>query len=133
MPPGEDARPARVVPDRPTKRQQERRSRRRARPRAREDREDYATAARPPFGNWLRDDIRLYANARPPSLDTIWWQHGQAARWSGAGVFRWPRYLWGGVHTGISALGYAVAWITQTVPGALAVAGVIALLIWWPF
>lgn len=87
---------------------------------------DYATADRV-RGNWLRDDIRRYWNARPPSLDTIWWQHGQAARWFEAGMFRRPRYLWGCLHTGISALGYALAWTTRTVPGAVTVAGLICL------
>ena len=42
------------------------------------------------------------------------------------------RLAWGGVHLVAVAALYFLTWATSTVPRTLAVAGGLALVIWWP-
>lgn len=87
---------------------------------------------------WLRMVLGLVGGAdlwftQPRSLSQAWELHGHSARYFEAGMLRWPRYLWAAVHLPIAGLIYLLVWATSTVPRALALGALIALLVWWPF
>jgi hypothetical protein len=67
---------------------------------------------------------------QPRSLSQAWGLHSHSARYFEAGMLRWPRHVWGVVHVPITALIYLLVWATSTVPRALALAALVALL-WW--
>lgn len=84
---------------------------------------------------WLRTVLGTAGGAelwfsQPHSLSQAWELHSHSARYFDGWAFRWLRYGWAAVHLVISGLIYLLVWATQTLPRALALAAVIAL-VWW--
>ena len=69
-------------------------------------------------------------HAQPPSLATYWAKHTASARYFEAGLLRWPRYAWGGLHIVILIPIYTLGWVTHSIPLLVLVTAVIAVGFW---
>lgn len=70
-------------------------------------------------------------HAQPPSLHQSWTRHRQAAEHFEAVLLRYPRYLWGVIHTALKAALHAAEWVTESPPRLLVACLLIAAFWIW--
>jgi hypothetical protein len=69
--------------------------------------------------------------AQPPALAGLWAHHAACAAHYQTRWLRWPRYVWGCVHTVFAGLLRVAEWVTDSPPKLLAAAAVAAACWYW--